>query len=235
MKFRWLLTAAVAASMVAVAARADDKSKKEGGEDDAAQAMSKLAQLGPGVQKIKADDKGRIQRLVVVGQAQINTSLGATIGIQTARKKAVLNAKAEMVRFLKEKVAAYLKSEEEVVFFQEGSENNDKDEIKNSGKRVEKNTERMESIAEGVVRGLQLLHAETVGKDKTYTVVLGWDARVSAATLKVKAALESDEPKGAARFAVSEDEESKHSGGKTVKKIEDKKATSREAKKFLED
>jgi len=220
---RLLLSLALTALTTGGGVQADDNLNEKDADDEVTRALSKLAELGPGVHKVVKDKKGRIERLVGVGQARVNTSLGAATGQQVAQKKALLGAKAEMVRFLKEKVAAYQKSEEEVVFFEEGSGENDGDEVKRSGKRVEKNTERMESVAEGVVRGLQLLHKEVSSKEKTCTVVMGWDAATSDATKKVKKDLESDEPAAGG------------SGKKEDKRVKDKKVTSLESPKQFEE
>jgi len=83
----------------------------------------------------------------------------------------------------------------------------------------------MDSIAEGLVRGLQVLHVEVSDKDKTYTLVLGWDAKTAAATNGVEKTNETGKP----------DDAKSDGGAKTPgdKKIEDKKATSDDAKSFL--
>jgi hypothetical protein len=98
--------------------------------------------------------------------------------------------------------------------------------LKESGKVVEKTTTRYESIAEGLVSGLQLLHVEVSGDDKTYTLVLGWDAATARAAGKI------DDTK---------EDNKKPDGGKKPgegkkpadKKVRDKKVTSDEAKKIL--
>lgn len=205
--FRSLISAAcIAALACAAAVGADDKAKKD---DEVAKAMSKIAQLGPGVHAIKKDDKGRIQSCIIVGTARISTVLGAAKGLETAREKARLAASAEFVKWLKEKVSVHSKSEEETILFLEGSEGNDKETMKESGKAIEKTSKKMESISEGLTRGMQVLHFETSDKDKTYILVLGWDAKTSEAT------------KDAGKDK------------KVDKKIDDKKVTSPDAEKFL--
>jgi hypothetical protein len=147
-----------------------------------------------------------------------------------ARDRAALAAKAEFVKWLKEKVSVYSKTEDETILFLEGSEQNDADTLKESGKSVEKTGKKIETIAEGLVRGLQVIHTEVSDKDKTLTIVYGWDAKTAEATKKVRKDLNSDEKNSDAK----ERDSAKKSGSKD-KKIEDKKVTSEDAKKFLGD
>jgi hypothetical protein len=197
-------------------ARADDKKDYE-----VAKALSKIAQLGPGVHAVKKDNKGRIKSCVVVGEARISTALGKAKSLETARTRARMAAAAEFRKWIKEKVTVYEKTETETITLIEGSEGGDKDVLKESGKAVEKTTTRYESIAEGLVSGLQVLHVEVSGDDKTYTIVLGWDAATAKATGKIDGTKkEGDKKPGDGKKPAD-------------KKIGDKKLTSDEAKKFL--
>jgi hypothetical protein len=210
MKLRTVGLTLVAAFTFAAFTRADDSAAPK--DDAQAKELSRIVQLGQGVHKVKTDDKGRIKSCVVVGQSRISTVLGKAKGLETARQRAALAARAEFVKWLKEKVSVHETTDDEAILFLEGSEGNDKDALKESGKAVEKTSKKMGSVAEGLVRGMQLLHTETSGKDKTYTLVYGWERKTAQATKKVR-------------------EDSKAPD----KKIEDKKATSKEAKKFLDD
>jgi len=209
----------------------------EGGQqvakkDDVEKQFSKFAQLGPGVYAIKTDAKGRIQSCVIVGDARISTVLGKTKGIQTARSKARLAASAEYVKWLKEKVSVRQKSEEETVLFMEGSEENDQQTLRESGKAIEKDSKTMESISEGLVRGLQVLHVEIDGDNKTCTVVVGW----SAATAKAIEDYLTPEKGGKIRPTEGSSTIPQPGAGASKNKtIESKKTTSDDAKKFLPD
>ena len=204
---------------------ADDKDKKDA---DVEKALGKIAQLGPGVHAVKKDAKGRITSCVVVGRAVISTVLGKEEGVEDARDKARLDASAQFVKWLKEKVSIHEKSEEERIYFIEGSEENDKETLKASGKKVDKKTKRFESISEGQVLGLQVLHLEVSDKDKTYTLVMGWSAENAKAIEKIEKEGDSkDKPKDG-------DSNKPGESKKTLdKKIEDKKVTSDDAKKYL--
>lgn len=244
MRTRLFVATAFALVIVAGTALTDDKEKKD---TDVEKALSKIAQIGPGVHGIKKDHKGRITSCMVVGQARISTVLGKTKGLQTARQQARLAASAEFVKWLKEKVSVHSKSEEETILYLEGSKDNDEEALKESGKAVEKNSEKMESISEGLVRGLQMLHVEVNSDEKTYTIVMGWSAETAKATKKVSEDLKDSEPKG--RDAKKPGTDPKSGGTETPdaktpgkeptakkpidKTIKDKKVTSDDAKKFL--
>lgn len=210
--FRPILTAAFALLLTSLPARGDDTEK----------AMAKIATLGPGVHAIKTDKKGRIVSCVVVGQARISTVLGKSKGLQVARDKARLDASAQYAKWLNEKVSVLESSEDETILFLEGNQENDAAAMKESGKAVEKTTKKMQSISQGLVRGLQVLHTEVSGDDKTFTIVMGWDAKTAA---KVKTIAEADEG--------NSDEPVKKPKSKKPDQIEDKSVTSPDAKKFL--
>src|SRR5207247_5089550 len=117
------------------------------------------AQLDAGVppHTIKKDKQGRIQSVVVVGKSRISTVLGPAKGLEVARQRAELDAKAQFVKWLKESVRVQTKADDETVILLEG---NDKDGQRESGKTVEKTSQQMESIAQGLIRGLQVLYVE---------------------------------------------------------------------------
>jgi len=220
MKKLWCSLLAMVVISLAAPARSDD--------DSIAKELSKIAERGPGVYAIKKDDKGRIISFMVVGQARISTVLGKPKGLQLARDKARLDAAAQLVKWLSEKVSIHQKSEDETILFIEGSEDNDQEALKEAGKAIEKTTTVIESVAQGMIRGLEVLYFEQSEKDKTYTIVLGWDASTAKATEEVKAANEGG--------PTVKDEPVKPERSKRFlpdKKIEDKKVTSPDAKKFI--
>jgi hypothetical protein len=197
-------------------------------DDDAtAKALAKIADLGKGVHKIKKDDKGNIISCVIVGEAEISTVLGKTRGIQTARTKARLSCAAEFRKFLKEKVRVYEGTSSEEIILREGKEDGKEDGgVKEAGKAVDKTTTKYETIASGLVRGLRVLHVEVKADDKNYILVMGWDAATSAATKKVAEDLKDGKP--------GKTDKGGTPGKKVDKKLENKKATSEDAKKFID-
>lgn len=218
MRFPILMATLFGVVALGVPAWADDKYK---GQDETEKAFGKIAQLGAGVHAIQTDKKGRIESCVIVGQSRISTTLGKAKGLEVARDRARLAASAQFVKFLKEKVSVHEKSESETILLLEGSD----DALKESGKAVEKDSKKMESVSEGLVRGLQVLYVETSEKDKTFTMVLGWDSGTSKATKKVGEDLK-DDPK-------SQGGNPEKTPVKNPEKIDDKKVISDDAKKFL--
>lgn len=217
-----LLATAILLATAACPVWADDTKNA-----DVEKAFSKIAQLGPGVHAIKKDAKGRITSCVVVGQSRISTVLGKAKGLETARQRARNACSSEFLRWLKEKAVVIQGQNDETITLMEGNEDNSKDDaLKESGKAVEKTSTRFLSISQGLVRGLQVLHFYVSDKDKSYTLVMGWSADNARATENIENGDRKSKP----------DESSKAKAKKPLdKKIEDKKATSDDAKKFLQD
>ncbi len=134
---------------------AGDGDKKDDAEVETA--LSKIAEAGPGVYAIQKDAQGRITSCIVVGQSRISTVLGAAKGKEIARERARLDASGQFVTWLKEKVSVHVKSDDQTTLFLEGAEGNDKDALKESGKAVESTSKTMDSVANGLIRGLQVL------------------------------------------------------------------------------
>lgn len=196
------------------------------------QAMSKIASLGPGVHAIKKDKKGRIVSCVVVGQSRISTVLGKAKGLEVARKRANLNASAEFVKWLKENVTFVEDTDDQTISLLEGTEEENQDTQKESGKDVEKIGTRSTSIAQGLVRGLQVLHVKTDGQDKTFTVLKGWKADTSEGVKRVASDSKKDDPDSAE--ASRPKSSSKKSTTKRVEKeIADSETTSSDASDYL--
>ncbi len=150
-----------------------------------------------------------------------------------ARERAGLAARAEFVKWLKEKVSVHAKTEDEQILFLEGSEENDADALKESGKAVETMSKKMESVAASLVRGMQVLHTEESGKNKTLTLVYGWDAKTVEAIKKVRKDLSADDKDAGAKG--DGPPKAGDPKPKADKKIEDKKVTSKDAKRFIDD
>ena len=86
----------------------------------------------------------------------------------------------------------------------------------------------MESVAQGLVRGLIVLHTDVNAEDKTYTIIKGWKADTSEGVKRLAKNLASDEP---------QDEKKGGKDSKPAKKVDkevkSRKATADEAKDFL--
>jgi len=226
----WLATASAIA--VVLAGGTAPAGEKEKADAEVAKALGKIAQLGPGVHAIKMDKQGRITSCMIVGQARISTVLGKPKGLQDARTKARLDVSAQFVKWLKEKVSLHEKSGEETILFLEGSENNDEKALKESGKSIEKTSKTFESVSEGFLRGLQVLHVEVSDKDKSYALVMGWSVENAKAAEKVEKSTDSkDGQKGIGQKDGDKGSSTTKSRPDTV--IGDRKITSDDAKKYL--
>jgi hypothetical protein len=194
--------------------------------------MAKIATLGPGVHAIQKDKKGRITSCIVVGESRISTVLGKAKGLEVARKRADLNASAEFVKWLKQHVTFFQSTDDEAVFLLEGKEGDNEDTGKELGKAVEKESSRNTSIAEGIVRGLQVLHVKIDSDSKMLTVVKGWKADTAEGVKKVASDSKKDNPESAeARTSKSDSKKVKPKKGD--KEIQDSESTSSDASDYL--
>lgn len=131
------------------------------------QIVKRLADLGPGVHEVKAED-GRLKSLKVVGQDRISTVLGAAKGLQTAQKRATLKANAAFIEWMKSNVASVSATGDETIVTLQGDGEN----VTEQGKAAETTTEAVVQAATGLVRGLTL-----VAKDQTadtLSLVYSW-------------------------------------------------------------
>ena len=176
--------------------------------DSVEEQFNKIAKNGPGVYLIERDKKGRITSCIVVGQATISTVLGKPKGLELARKKAELDCSAQFVKWLKEEVKVYSLADSESVIITEGKEGADK-ELNETGKSIDKLSEKMESTSKGLVRGLQNLHKGTDGVGKTYTIVKGFKADNANGVKKLSKDLASDEPEDKSEIKPSLDKKKK--------------------------
>ena len=206
--------------------------QEDGDDKDVAKEMKRIANLGPGVHEVQKDKKGQIVSCIIVGQARISTALGKTKGIELARDKANLDCSAQFVKWLKEDVSLYQSNEDETIILMEGSEEKENDSLKESAKSVDKSSKKMESISKGAVRGLQMLHKETDGDNKTYTVVKGFKASNLDALKKLSEDLKSDET-GAKKNRNGDTGSSEGKKNKKDKEVESGSATAGDAGDFL--
>lgn len=234
--YRWIAPlVAIALLFAGHASYAQEKEEKDDGPTIEEQ-MAKIAALGPGVHNVQKNKKGHITAFVVVGQGRISTVLGKAKGLENARNKANLDCSAQFVKWLKEEVNIYESSDEETVILLEGSEEGDGEDLKESGKSVEKSGKKMESLSKGLVRGLQMLHKEVDGDGKTFIIIKGWKADTVEGVKKVSADLASDEPEskeGKNKTAAGEAGGKKPKSKKIDKDIESGSTTSEDASDFL--
>jgi hypothetical protein len=223
-----LLTAMACAALLASAAHAQDSAKK----DEPEKALAKIVELGPGVHQIKTDDKGRLLSCVIVGRAPIHAVLGIEQGTEAARVQGQLAAKAEFVKWLQSTVTVREGAEHETSLAIEGSKENEQKTLRESGKEVGKTTRRYELVAEGLVRGLQLLGVDISEKNRTYTVVSGVSCTATEAAQKVDGDVlgpvqKEDEKRPNEPMKLGDDKKP------VEKKVQDKCIVSDDFKKFM--
>jgi hypothetical protein len=212
-----LLCSAILLPMFAYAA--DDEAEENAPKRPTVEEkMQKWAKAGTGVQFIKKDKKGEIVSVVVVGESEISTVLGSTKGIQLARQKASQVATGEFLKWLKQKASMSTSDNGEVVILREGSEGDEETKVE-SGKSIDKSSSDYQTAAEGLVRGLQLLHKEVDSKGKKLTLVMGWDKGTSDRTKKI-AADQADDSLKSAKTAEGKRNTGKGKSGERSKKGE---------------
>lgn len=225
---KFILPCFLALSLTA-SVRAQDS---EPDESSVEQEMAKIAELGPGVHAIQTDDKGHITSCIVVGQSRISTVLGASKGLEEARKRANLAVSAEFVKWLKQEVTVVENTEDETVTLLEGKKENEEKTTKESGKGVEISSTKISAISQALVRGLQVLHIKRDEKTMTLTVVKGWKADTSEGVKKVDSDSKREKPDSDA--GTTSGSNSKDSKAKQPEKeIEDREVTSSDAGTFL--
>ena len=146
--------------------------------------------MGPGVHDIKYDDAGHVQSFKIVGTSRVSTVLGIAKGKNIAIQRAKLNAKVELVKWLKEKVASVEKNQDETIIQLKGQAGG---ELSEEGKETEHLLAQVDSIAEEIIRGtitLNVTHAEHESDGtQNLHIVLGWSKKTNQAAKEVSAAL----------------------------------------------
>ena len=154
----------------------------------------KVAALGSGVQNVRLDRKGRVTSFVVVGEARISKALGIAKGKKLAAQRARLNAKAEVMKWMQERVASLEQEHDETIIQMKG----DGDALTEEGKSVEHNLAKIESYADGIIRGMVTLYqaVEEADGSQMFRIVLGWSAKNSQAAAQVREAMTAPPKKG---------------------------------------
>ena len=135
---------------------------------------AKVAEL-PGVQRVQIDENGTLKSFVVTGTSRISKALGITKGKQIAQRRALLRAKAEIIRWLNEKLVAVESLGEESAL----TISNDGEKLSEQGKSAEFSQEQISSFAEGLVKGTTPIYTEirSIQDEQEFVIVLGWSAK----------------------------------------------------------
>ena len=148
--------------------------------------MQELAELGPGVHRVKKTENNVFKSCVVVGQARISTVLGKSKGLATARRNAKLKAESEFVSWLKTNTASVRSSGDETEFTLKGEGTSTAE----SGKSTETSVETIISSAQGAIRGLSLIGSHHDSETSTLTLIYAWKPDFAKLTDQVETAME---------------------------------------------
>ena len=187
--------------------------------------IKQLAELGPGVHKIKKDESGRMQSCVIVGSSRMSTVLGTAKGLETARKRATLSARAEFVRWMKTAVVAVQSMSDESIVYLQGSGGA----VSESGKGTEVTKDNVDTLSAGLVRGMTVIGFNQDPKSEMLTVVYGWSPKF--ASMAQDAEMTNIDPSSHPSQSVSPNTES--SSGPSKAPIPAKTVTSDSAGEFL--
>ena len=124
-----------------------------------------------------------------MGTSRFSTVLGIAKGKNIAIQQAKRNAKVELVKWLKEKVAIEETNMEETVIQLKGQRGG---ELSEEGKGTEHLQTKITSIAEGIIRGtitlsVTIAEPEADGTQNLH-IVLGWSKKTNQAAKEVSAA-----------------------------------------------
>ncbi len=158
------------------------------GDDD----IKKLADLGPGIHKVKFDEKNSLKTCIIVGQAAINTVLGAAKGKIDARKAAEKSAKTAFVQWLKENVSVIQTQEGTTTIQKKGQEGSGGESLKVTGESIDITTEKYKSESDSIIKGMQVIGADLDAGGKIMTVVYGWSPKLAAAASSSKNEMSKD-------------------------------------------
>ena len=165
------------------------------------QEIARGLEIGGGPFMVEKDEYGEITSAAFVGANRISTVLGASKGQEIARTRAVLKAKGQFVKWLKEDVTVVESAEDETIFVLEGAEAlNGNNWFSVAGKSIEPTTSKFSTFANGILRGLKTIAIDVIVDentgDKKLRVMLYWSKEGSDAVKKLKMDLDNDEVVG---------------------------------------
>lgn len=194
------LMAILVLSMVATQGYAQDQTAEEAKAEKTREQIIQGLEIGGGPFMVEKNESGEITSAAFVGSNRISTVLGASKGKEIARTRAVLKAKGQFVKWLKEDVTVVESAADETIIVMEGSETDGNESFSEVGKSVEPTTSKFSTFANGILRGLRTIALDIVVDedtgDKELRVMLYWSKEESDAVKKLKKDLDSDEVAG---------------------------------------
>jgi len=188
--------------------------------------IKELAELGPGVHKVKKTENNVFKSCVVVGEARISTVLGMSKGLATARRNARLKAESEFVSWLKTNTSSVRSFGDETEFTLKGDDEKNTE----TGASTETNTETITSSAQGAVRGLTLIGSTQDPETKMLMQVYAWKPDYARIADQVESAMKPAPVSAPAAGDKKEKPEKPNAQPSTIKA---KTVVAPEAKEFL--
>ena len=170
--------------------------------------IKELAELGPGVYKVKKGENNVFKSCVVVGQARISTVLGAGKGLATARRNAKSKAESEFVSWLKTNTSSVRSFGDEVEFMLKG----DGKDMAETGTSTETSIETITSSAQGAIRGLSLIGSSQDAQadgSMMLTQVYAWKPDFANVADQIEAAMKPSQKPLTAEASKKTDEQPK--------------------------
>lgn len=153
--------------------------------------IQELAELGPGVHRVKKTANNVFKSCVVVGQARISTVLGKSKGLEIAHRRAELQAESKFVSWLKTHASSVRSRGDEADFILKGDRNNQSED----GAATEVSSESITSSAQGAIRGLSLIGSHRDLETSTLTLVYAWKPDFAKLADQVESAMEPNQKK----------------------------------------
>jgi hypothetical protein len=165
----------------AFAEAVDEKGETSSDDDPATKVIKELIGLGGGATPISIGKRGEVESMLVVGAAPIPKSLPGPKGKDLATKAARREVIKHFIRFLSEDASIFETADDEVIIATEGSAIEGELNASESSKALNKSTEKFESSAQGLARGLEIIARKVDANGQTIYLAYGWSKENDAA------------------------------------------------------
>lgn len=187
----------------AVTASADEKKEGADGTSKIEKLLNDAMESGSGLTQPQFDKKGNMVSCIVIGSSSIPRSMSQGKALQFADKRAVNDVHRQFVTFVKTKTKVYQTEQNETIVCEEGSARDKEMSNSETSKDVSKNADKLESVSEGIVQGMERLAKKVDSEKRIYYVAYGWSKENAKAAAKLEKG-ESPESRKSAGTARSE-------------------------------
>jgi hypothetical protein len=146
----------------------EDQHTQEESQGNPQTALRNLALMGSGAVEKKVEN-GRLKSLRIVGFCEIPNSMSIGRGRKFAQGKAFMDAQNQFIKWMENNVSSITQSgDEDIVMIDNGED---------SSKGSSTFKEEIRSEAQGLIRGLNIIHVEVDSEDRILYVVAGWSSQ----------------------------------------------------------